>query len=54
MLLDHPHRRIETSDARYRVLLQRYRAYRAAHDGRKPLYYRGREKWTELPAEFTG
>jgi hypothetical protein len=52
MLLDYPHRPIRTSDARFERLKARYRAYRAAHDGRKPLYYRGREKWTELPAEF--
>jgi hypothetical protein len=54
MLLEHPHRKIKTSDARYRMLLQRYREYRAANNGRKPLYYRGRDKWTELPAEFIG
>jgi hypothetical protein len=54
MLLQHPHRKIKTSDARYRMLLQRYREYRAANNGRKPLYYRGRDKWTELPAEFIG
>ena len=53
MLLEHPHRRIKTSDARFRLLRKRYRAYRAANNGRKPLYYRGREKWTELPEEFT-
>jgi hypothetical protein len=53
MLLEHPHRKIKTSDARYRVLLQRYREYRAANNGRKPIYYRGREKWMPLPEEFT-
>jgi hypothetical protein len=53
MLLEHPHRRIKTSDARYKVLLQRYREYRAANNGRKPIYYRGREKWSPLPEEFT-
>ena len=52
MLLEHPHRRIVTSDARYKRLKTRYRAYRQSHDGRKPLYYRGREKWTEIPKEF--
>jgi hypothetical protein len=54
MLLEHPHRKITTSDARYRALLQRYREYRAANNGRKPIYYRGREKWTPLPDEFIG
>jgi len=54
MLLEHPHRKIKTSDARYRMLLQRYRAYRAANNGRKPIDYRGRDKWTPLPEEFMG
>jgi hypothetical protein len=52
MLLDHPHRPIETSDARFAWLRARYRAYREAHGGRKPTDYRGRERWTELPREF--
>jgi hypothetical protein len=52
MLLEHPHRSIRTSDGRFRALRARYRAFRKANDGRKPLYYRGRERWTELPGEF--
>jgi len=52
MLLEHPHRKIKTSDARYRALLRRYRSYRAANNGRKPIDYRGRERWTPLPEEF--
>jgi hypothetical protein len=51
VLLDHPHHRIRSSDARAERLRRRYRDYRARY-GRKPLYYRGREEWTELPAEF--
>lgn len=51
LLIDWPHHRIRTSDARYRRLKRRYLAYRRAH-GTKPLYYRGRERWTPLPAEF--
>jgi hypothetical protein len=54
MLLDYPHEKISTSDRRYRQLKARYVAYRSAHGGRKPIYYRGREKWMPLPAEFTG
>jgi len=54
MLLDYPHRRITTSDRRFRWLRQRYRAYRDSHGGRKPLYYRGQEKWTEIPRDFLG
>ncbi len=52
MLLDHPHRRIVTSNVRYSQLLKRYRAFRQKHQGRKPIYYRRRERWTELPQEF--
>ena len=51
LLIDWPHHRIRTSDARHRRLKRRYRAYRAGH-GHKPLYYTGRERWTPLPAEF--
>lgn len=49
MLLDYPHRGIRSSDARVNQLRARYRAFRAAHPGRKPLWYRGRDRWTELP-----
>ena len=52
MLLDYPHQRIKTSNARFRRLRAWYRAFRTAHDGRKPTGYRGRERWTELPREF--
>ena len=52
MLLDFPHRRIVTSDVRFRQLRARYRKYREKNNGRKPLYYRGRERWTEIPEEF--
>jgi len=51
MLLDYPHRRIATSDARTRRLRAWYRAFRKQH-GVKPVAYRGREHWTQLPAEF--
>lgn len=52
VLIDWPHVRLPSSTRRYRVLKQRYRAYRAANDDRKPLYYRGREKWTPIPKAF--
>lgn len=51
-LIDYPHRRIRTSMARIRRLRARYRAYRAAHDDRKPLYY-DRRRWMPIPPEFT-
>jgi hypothetical protein len=34
-----------------RALRERYRAFKERF-GRKPVYYRGRERWTEIPAEF--
>jgi hypothetical protein len=52
MLLDFPHRTIKTSDRRYARLKAWYTNYRAEH-GRKPTQYRGRERWTPLPPEFT-
>jgi hypothetical protein len=51
MLLGLPHRKIRRSLKRVRRERQRYRAYLAKHK-KKPMYYRGREKWTEIPKEF--
>jgi hypothetical protein len=52
LLIKWPHRKIRTSDARYRALLKRYIAYRERY-GHKPWrYYSGRDKWTPLPREF--
>ena len=45
------HRRITSSRRRVRRMRERYEAYRARY-GKKPLFYRGREKWTPLPPEF--
>jgi hypothetical protein len=52
MLIDWPHKRFKTSTKRYRQLLRKYKEYRATHDDRKPVYYRGRDKWEPLPQEF--
>lgn len=49
MLLAHPHRRISSSDERINRLRARYREFRAANPGLKPLFYKGRERWSELP-----
>jgi hypothetical protein len=54
LLIDWPHRKIRTSIRRYRVLLRKYKEYRRTHDDRKPIYYRGRDKWEPLPSEFRG
>ena len=52
LLIDWPHRKIRTSDARYRALRRRYVAFRERY-GKKPWrYYVGRERWLPLPAEF--
>lgn len=52
LLLDWPHRPIRSSDRRIDRLRARYFEFIRAFPGRKPLYYRGRERWTELPREF--
>ena len=45
------HKRIKGSQARIKRLRERYRAYRETY-GKKPLFYSGRETWTEIPKEF--
>lgn len=51
LLIDWPHHRIRTSDARHRRLKRRYVAYRKAR-GIKPVYYTRRDRWMPLPPEF--
>lgn len=50
MLIDYRHRPIRTSDARTDRLRAWYRRY-LDRFGHKPVEYRGRERWTELPDE---
>jgi hypothetical protein len=45
------HKRIKFSRARLRRVRAWYQDFRAKY-GKKPLSYLGREKWTEIPAEF--
>ena len=52
MLLEWPHRRIASSDRRVDRLRRRYRAFRDAHGYKPWKYYRGRDRWTDLPPEF--
>ena len=52
MLLDWPHRRITSSDARIGALRKRYVAFRKTHGYKPWKYYKGRERWTPLPPEF--
>ena len=52
MLLDFPHRAIKSSDSRIDRLRRRYKEFKRRFPDDKPLYYDGRERWTELPPEF--
>jgi hypothetical protein len=51
-LLDTPHTALRMSDARFRSLRERYRAFKAKYPDRKPIKYDGSDRWTEIPAEF--
>ena len=51
MLLELPLRKIKRSLKRVNRERRRYREYMAKYK-KKPLYYRGREKWTEIPRHF--
>jgi hypothetical protein len=52
MLLEYPHRRIASSRRRVDRLRAKYYAFRARFGALKPMAYRGRETWTEVPREF--
>ncbi len=52
MLLDLPHRSLHTSDRRIDRLRRRYSAYRERF-GTKPLYYARKDRWSDLPPEFS-
>jgi len=52
LLLNLPHRPIRSSDRRIDALRARYVAFRKRHPHRKPVFYRGRDRWSELPEEF--
>ena len=51
MLLRLRHQKITRSGKRVRRLRVKYRAYLAKHN-KKPLFYRGRDKWTPIPTHF--
>jgi hypothetical protein len=53
-LLDWPHRRIVSSDARADRMRRKYRAFRERHGYKPWKYYSGRDRWTALPPEFRG
>jgi hypothetical protein len=51
LLLDWPHRKVRTSKPRIDRLRRRYRAFLEEHHYKPWKFYRGRERWTELPAD---
>ena len=51
-LLEYPHRAIRSSDRRIDRLRERYHAFKREFPDRKPLYYRHRHTWTDLPRGF--
>jgi hypothetical protein len=52
MLLEYPHRRIRSSDEHIDRLRTRYVAHMQRTNNRKPIDYRGRDRWTPIPPEF--
>jgi hypothetical protein len=52
MLLDWPHRRLIPSREKIAAMRRRYRRFRQAHGYKPWKYYKGRERWMPLPAEF--
>ena len=49
VLLDAPHRAIESSDTRIDALRRRYIRFKKNNPDRKPLFYRNRHQWSQLP-----
>ena len=52
LLLEWPHRRIRMAADRVRRLRGWYRRFRTRYPDLKPIDYRGRERWTEMPSAF--
>jgi hypothetical protein len=49
VLLDAAHRPIRSSDARIDRLRRRYVQFKKEHPDRRPVFYSGRDKWSDLP-----
>ena len=49
MLLDYPHRRLARSDRYVNAWREKYRAFKKQFPDKKPLFYSGRERWSEVP-----
>jgi hypothetical protein len=44
-LIDYPHGGLRMPEARYRQLLDRYKAFKSRYPDRKPVYYEGKAAW---------
>jgi hypothetical protein len=51
-LTDLRHTRINVPHTRLRKMRAKYLAFQKTHGDRKPLFYRGRKNWSEVPPEF--
>ena len=51
-LLNIPHKKLRWKKARVNRWRKWYREWMAAHPGKKPAEYPGKENWTELPGKF--
>jgi hypothetical protein len=49
LLLELPHRPIRTSDRRIERLRRQYADFRERFPEQRPVYYAGRDRWSELP-----
>ena len=49
LLQEYPHRPIGSSDRRIDDLRRRFRSFKDRYPDRAPLYYRDRERWSEIP-----
>jgi hypothetical protein len=53
LLVEWPHRPLRTSLRRHLAQKRRYRAFIEENPGQKPVFYSGRDRWTELPRTFS-
>lgn len=49
MLLAYPHRSLASSNRHVNALRARYQAFKNRFPDKKPLFYRRKDRWTELP-----
>ena len=52
LLQDYPHRPIRTADRRIARYRERFLRFAERHPDEKPMYFRGQDRWTALPATF--